>query len=102
MVADLRHSPHFWSFPDKGTFVLCGPGTRRGLDRYIDLSGPKVGNGPQKMYRERLLGIRQALSDEDFFNTTFYDPNNLANCFCEWDKHERVLQGEVSRLHSYP
>lgn len=100
VIADLRCCPFWRDMPDKGTFVLCGPGTRRGLDRYI--SQERLGEGPQKAYVARLLAIRDELSDEDFFNTTFYDPNNLANCFCEWDKYERVLHGEAARLHKYP
>lgn len=106
VCADLRHCRYWRSTPDRSTFVLCGPGTRRGIDRY-DLGDIKpvpsrLGLGPQRNFVNRLLAIRQNLLDDYFFNTTFYDPNNLANCFCEWDKYERVLWGEVARLHSYP
>jgi hypothetical protein len=104
VCADLRHTPWGAAMPDKGTFVLCGPGTRRGLDRYAGFGpeGPLNFSRTQQTYVARLLEIRRTLSDENFFNTTFYDPNNLANCFCEWDKHERVLHGETARLHTYP
>lgn len=106
VVADLRRCPHWRDMPDRSTFVLCGPGTRRGLDRYEaagKVADPmRLGIRQQRVYVERLQVIRQYLLDECFFNTTFYDPNNLANCFCEWDKYERVLHGESKRLHSYP
>lgn len=104
VCTDLRYVEPFCRAPDVRTFVLCGPGTRRGLDRYIDMNaGPKLGTGPQKMYVERLLHVREELRVTDCPQSpTFRDPNNLANCFCEWDKYERVLQGEVKRLHSYP
>lgn len=103
VVADLRHCPHWRDMPDRSTFVLCGPGSRRGIDRYDGQPQDKqFGGRAQKWYVERLLTIRQELLDDYFFNTTFYDPNNVSNCFCEFDKYERVLHGEAKRLHSYP
>ena len=103
VCVDLRYTVCYCDAPDAGTFVLCGPGTRRGLDRYIDMNGPKVGNGPQPMYVERLLKIRDEFVDEGHpLARAFRDPNNVANCFCEFDKYERVLHGEVKQLHKYP
>ena len=104
VCADLRYTTLYCDAPDVSTFVLCGPGTRRGLDRYVDLADPKkLGTGAQAAYVERLLKIRDELADEGHrLAKTFRDPNNLSNCFCEWDKHERVLQGEVKSLHRYP
>lgn len=104
VCADLRYTTCYCDAPDAGTFVLCGPGTRRGLDRYVDVKDPKkLGTGAQAAYVERLLKIRDDLVDEGHsLAKVFRDPNNLSNCFCEWDKHERVLHGEVKSLHRYP
>ena len=100
VCADLRYTPEWRDAPDWCTFVLCGPGTRRGIDRWAGNREP-TGNRPQKVYVDELLNIRETIP-ELADNETFSDPNNLSNCFCEWDKWERVLWEEVKHLHSYP
>ena len=101
ICTDLRYTAAWRNAPDWGTFVLCGPGSRRGLDRYF--SREATGNLQQRVYVEQLLDIREELQVEQHpLASVFDDPNNLANAFCEWDKHERVLHGEAARLHTYP
>ena len=101
ICTDLRYTAAWRNAPDWGTFVLCGPGSRRGLDRYF--SREATGNLQQRVYVEQLLDIREELQVEQHpLASVFDDPNNLANCMCEWDKHERVLHGEAARLHTYP
>ena len=101
VCTDLRYTAAWRNAPDCGTFVLCGPGTRRGLDRYAGRE--PTGALKRRVYIEQLLDIREELQVEQHpLASVFDDPNNLANCMCEWDKHERVLHGEAARLHTYP
>lgn len=101
VCTDLRYTKGWCRAPDWFTFVLCGPGSRRGLDRFF---GREVtGNLQQRVYIEQLLDIREGLQVEQHpLAPVFDDPNNLSNCFCEYDKWERVLHGEAARLHTYP
>ena len=102
VCADLRYTRWWHRASDWYTFVLCGPGTRRGLDRYVGKT-ERLGEAAQQAYVDRLLIIREELRATRFsLAPVFDDPNNLANCFCEWDKYERVLQGEVKHLRKYP
>ena len=109
VVTDLRYVPGFskrWT--DWGTFVLAGPGTRRGLNRYMGAEGglpsgrkfPKMGGDCAPLLLEIRETLRPKLSKE--VNEHFRDPNNLSNCFCEFDKYERVFHGEAARLRTYP
>lgn len=99
VCTDLRYTPH-WSqarAPDWFDFVLCGPGSRRGIDRYDAGRGQAdekgLGTKTQAHYGQRLLQIRLELEPllSDTVNGYFVDPNNLSNTFCEFDKFERAL-----------
>lgn len=91
-----------WS--DWTTFVLAGPGTRRGLNRYMGAEGGlPSGRKFPKMTGDcapLLLDIRSALAPRfsTEVNQHFRDPNNLSNCFCEFDKYCRgrhqILTGQ--------
>jgi hypothetical protein len=106
VCADLRYqSPWGKSWKDWGAFVLAGPGTRRGLNRYChdahDASQIKGNCQPL------LLEIRDLLEGEVSTGVVkhFRDPNNLSNCFCEFDKYERVrsqiANNERTTIHKY-
>jgi len=78
---------------DWATFVLAGPGTKRGLNRLClrDLKASwKV--------EESTLALKQIRAAVNRctarFVDTFADLNNLSNCFCEWDKYRRVIEGQ--------
>jgi hypothetical protein len=91
VCADLRYVPSLkdrWT--DWETFILCGPGTRRGLNRFDDLD-PKTA-APLRVFTERLLWARDSLRGElsPEIVKHFRDPNNISNCFCEFDKYERA------------
>ena len=101
VCTDLRYTTEWRRAPDWGTFVLCGPGSRRGLDRFFGRE--PTGNLQQRVYIAELLDIREGLQVEQHpLAPVFDDPNNLANAFCEFDKFSRVLHGEAARLHTYP
>lgn len=96
VVTDLRYTPGFaLRWRDWGTFILAGPGTRRGLNRYMGAEGglpsgrkfPKMGGDCAPL----LLGIREDIRGKTTpqIDDHFRDPNNLSNCFCEFDKYCR-------------
>lgn len=89
VCADLRYSTFAKRFQDWDSFVLAGPGTLRGLNRFDGrlVEAPRTPQGAT----ERILRIRQLLAPHltDDINGYFRDPNDLSNCFCEFDKYER-------------
>jgi hypothetical protein len=94
ICTDLRYVAGY-QWADWTTFIRCGPGTRRGLDRWHGRE--PEGNLNQKQYQEELPQVREDLKDMPrFFQVVFRDPNNLANSFCEFDKYERALGGKAT------
>lgn len=99
VVTDLRYiaGGHI-RWKDWDTFVLAGPGTRRGLNRFMGAEGglpsgrkfPKMAGDCAPL----LLQIRADLRGETTptIDDHFQDPNNLSNCFCEFDKYCRGRQ----------
>jgi hypothetical protein len=97
VCTDLRYTPQWEMAPDWQNFVLCGPGSRRGIDRYdIDdrvEDEKRLGTKRYDYYQARILAIREQLwglvsvEVDGYFN----DINNLSNTFCEFDKFERAL-----------
>lgn len=79
---------------DWTSFVLPGPGTKRGMNRLHDL--PLNANIPDDKFMPMVLELRHRLS-KDLplpFEEMFLDLNNLTNCLCEFDKYIRVRNGE--------
>lgn len=87
VCTDLRYTRHKWA--DWDTFVLAGPGTQRGLNRFY--GRPVDQHRTQKLLSMELRILRNYAPKE--FTTLFRDINNLANCFCEFDKYRRA-QGQ--------
>jgi len=102
IVTDMKYTPILIGAVDRSTFVLAGPGTKRGLNRLIDRP---LKQGWQRGGAELLLV--QVRSELSIFRSPiikhFEDLNNLSNCFCEWDKYERVRLGQGRpRAHYKP
>lgn len=75
-------------FPDWHSFVLCGPGTLRGLARVY---------GHNKQPADLVRDLREELLFHvPELATTFDDPNNVANSLCEFDKYQRALDQEAA------
>lgn len=106
IVTDLRYTRFYPqdSTEDWGTFIWGGPGTIRGLRRYFSLdiaTGRPVQPTHKQAVRplshgtvpELIMAIREEIAPAlpVAINKHFEDPNNLSNCFCEFDKYERVL-----------
>lgn len=104
VCTDLRYQPGHSKWADWETFVLAGPGTRRGLARYRAGAQGAKRDTKGRIAKETgdcgalLRDIRDEIQHElplhiqEFFS----DPNNLSNCFCEFDKYERARDGEAS------
>lgn len=111
VVTDLRYTPQFECASDWSSFLLCGPGTRRGLNI---LAGRPVRQalGEETSYLEVIALRKQVLQFPRIevlsLQPTFDDPNNLSNCLCEFDKYVRasyILEGKenggMSRMRIY-
>lgn len=108
VVTDLRY--HLYAgdnYEDWETFVLAGPGTRRGLSRYLYKNDPTKVTKPADFYTDALMVIRDNVRQylPDHILGYFRDPNNLSNCFCEFDKYCRARDqqtlGERITLRPY-
>lgn len=105
VCADLRYIPvwgHDWT--DWQSFILAGPGTRRGVNRYYNCDPTQ--SGTDAAFTQSLLTIREDLHKDipQTIRDYYRDPNNLSNSFCEFDKYERAraqLEGnkEVTLRH---
>jgi hypothetical protein len=95
IITDMKYSvilPRGYT-DDWTTFILAGPGTKRGLNRLHsrDLAAPwKVADSSRALIKVR-SEVRKKTSQ---FNEVFADLNNLSNCFCEWDKYRRAIEGQ--------
>lgn len=104
VAADLRYQRGYSQWADWDTFVLAGPGTRRGLARWLAGTKAPPRNPKGRIAKQTgdcgalLLDIREQLLDwlSSDICEHFKDPNNLSNCFCEFDKYERARDGEAS------
>ncbi len=78
---------------DRDSFVMAGPGTIRGLNRY---HGRPVDKGLNRAKAKgELLAIKAEVKDylPSQVYQYFHDLNNLSNCFCEFDKYQRAVTG---------
>ena len=96
LCTDLRYMPLGQNSSDWETFLLCGPGTVRGLNR-LYTGDPKVKACKPKEYVSKVLDLRNILKARfPNLQETFRDPNNTANCLCEFDKYERCLENMLA------
>lgn len=112
VVTDLRYMPQFEMAEDWNSFLMCGPGTSRGLNH---LSGrPVRKTSPQEQLVGEVIALREkvqknaAIRNSRLRGDVFEDINNLSNCLCEFDKYVRgtyVLEGKenggMSRMRLY-
>jgi len=93
VIADLKNTeghPLFTS-PDWATFVLPGPGSRRGMDW---LCGEKIG---EKDWYVKLAQLQQMLYNDGWC----LHAQDIQNCLCEYDKWERVINGTGRSKRGY-
>jgi hypothetical protein len=100
IITDMKYSHHLRGAPDWSTFVLAGPGTKRGLNRLYgyDLRADwKVSESTKA-----LMEVREVVLDFDScIGKVFLDLNNVSNCFCEFDKYQRLKNNEGAPRSRY-
>lgn len=106
VCTDLRYVPEWGcDWVDWDTFILCGPGTRRGMNRYFGRKLDFPGN--DESFSTQLLQIRVQIDPRisPTIRGYYEDPNNLSNSFCEFDKwergHEALAAGKEVTLRHY-
>lgn len=88
-VVDMRFTPLLSGASDVATWCACGPGTIRGLNR---LYGRRLSAVP---HRDQLLNEIRALYPLIQRSTgVAVDFSDVPNVLCEFDKYERVKNGE--------
>lgn len=93
IIADTKHVEPLKSASDWWTFAASGPGSQRGLNRYL---GRPV-NSPWKEqdWRSELARLQAAITPElEALGLPKLDGQNVNNCCCEFDKYERARLGE--------
>jgi hypothetical protein len=101
VITDMKYTRYLVNALDRHTFVLAGPGTKRGINRFFerDLGFTKAN------FEHELIAIRKLVFRERnmrrYFDGAFEDLNNLSNCFCEFDKYQRVKNGEGTPRSRY-
>lgn len=89
VCADLRYHRLTEDFVDRYTYVDFGPGTKRGLSIHY---GRKIrADQEHAHFWSAMAAVRKELPHLD---SIFKDPNNLSNCFCEFDKYVRGWEGK--------
>lgn len=113
VVVDLTYSKKWLGTAhDLNTFNSPGPGTQRGLNRYFTgskkLTLPKKDLGPLivQLRDEVNRKLRELVPKEWMtgnMKTGFQELtlSNVSNLCCEWDKMERVRNGEGGMKNSY-
>jgi hypothetical protein len=103
VVADLKAVPPLETADDWWTFVVSGPGSKRGLNRVYKLDPHKAMN--ETTFRNMLADLHGVLDNILATKNTSIpklDAQNLQNCLCEFDKYERVRLGEGRPKQLYP
>lgn len=101
IVTDYKYTRICRDSDDWTHFVMAGPGTRRGLNRYFGRD--KSDSIPRDRAQMELKQIRRDISKDcsSTIEIAFNDLNNLSNCFCEFDKYMRALTGDGTPKQLY-
>lgn len=103
VVADLKyHHPRMSQVcaPDWWTFVVPGPGSRRGLHR---LYGIDPARGMSDAVFHKLFPLAQKLATEVVMQKCWpqIHAQDVQNCLCEFDKYMRLVDGTGSPKQRY-
>jgi hypothetical protein len=102
IIADLKYVPALRSSPDWMSFVVPGPGSRRGLNRIL---GRPVDNGwaSDAAWREAFRRFEAAIRPElERIGLGHLHAQDLQNVLCETDKYLRAVTGEGKPKRRYP
>jgi hypothetical protein len=93
IIADLKYVAPLNTASDWMTFAASGPGSRRGLNRV--LGRPVDAPWSESGWRREFECLRTVfMPDLERFGLGDLHAQDLQNCLCEFDKHQRVLLGE--------
>lgn len=101
IVTDYKYTDICIDADDWKSFVMAGPGTKRGINRLYgnDKNTALTREDAALELREIRDKIKPRCSKE--INEHFNDLNNLSNCFCEYDKYMRALTGDGRPKQKY-
>lgn len=95
VVADMKWVWPLYDADDWDTFASSGPGSRRGMNRIIGLTGEDVWcNWNEREWHDTLLDLRGQVLTKLHPQLRSLDCQNLQNCLCEFDKYMRAKSGE--------
>jgi hypothetical protein len=100
IIADLKFVEPLKSATDWWTFAPSGPGSRRGLNRFL---GRQVNaNWAEWSWRREFRILHESIAPElGRIGIGNLAGHNLQNCLCEFDKYMRVKSGEGKPKRRY-
>lgn len=96
VIADLKYA-HPAKWVDFHTFAASGPGSRRGLNRVLNL--PVKSPWKEQAFRDTLHILRDRVNKR--LKMEPLTAQDLQNCLCEFDKYERARTGEGTPKQLY-
>lgn len=94
VIADLKYyDEHLINAEDVTTFVVPGPGSKRGMNRLLGL--PFDQPMPTGTFMHGMSLANKLANDVTFDNDwPHLDAQDVQNCLCEFDKWERAFNGD--------
>lgn len=101
VVCDTKYTRLLATTTDWWTWACSGPGSRRGLARVYDYPVDYNWKEPEWKTHLDTLKIDIGLAMYDVGMKPLH-AQDLQNCLCEFDKHERVRLGQGKPRNNYP
>ena len=101
VIADCKYTPRMDSARDWVSFAASGPGSRRGLNRVLNM--PVKDPWKEAEWKYFIDKLRRDIAP--LIHTAgmpSLHAQDLQNCLCEFDKYERVRLGEGRPKSTYP
>lgn len=101
VIADLKyHDDNLLQSPDWWTFVVPGPGSLRGMGRLL---GRTDASKCSEVEFRKSMPVASKLANDVTFDNGWatLDAQDVQNCLCEFDKHERALNGQGTPKQLY-
>jgi hypothetical protein len=92
VVTDLRHTRYLRDAPDLNKWTALGPGSTRGLNRLLGSSVDDRMSQAQGL--ELMLKLYHGQAEFRAPWLPEIELSDIQNCLCEFDKHQRVKNGE--------
>ena len=109
VITDLRHTKLLYRAPDIMTWANPGPGARRGVGRFNGLGRYEAKSGRMKQLgcdRQECLDVMRHLLKESQGRWPkewpAWEMREVEHTLCEWDKYERMKNGQGKMKGRYP